>query len=78
MTVRADGLRYLAAESSKTTGYKPKKSVPCDECLLVRHESGGEGEVHPARLRRVCESRAIVLCYGHAHLWRVADGRRAA
>lgn len=77
--IRATALLYLVGEPSKTKGYHPKADVPCDECVLVRHERHGDApDPAPARLRRKSASRELRLCYAHGHAWRVAEGRRIA
>lgn len=77
--IRATALLGLVGEPSTTKKYNPVKEVPCDECVLVRLERRGDAPAPaPARLKRKSASRELRLCYAHAHLWRVLEGRRIA
>jgi hypothetical protein len=54
----------------KWTAHRPKKRMPCDECILVLHEAGGVGPyARSARWRRSMTGQpTLFLCDEHKRL----------
>lgn len=60
--------------------YKGKTRVQCEECVWCLHEDRGIGPL--PRSARVLRTRTagnttwkMMLCTGHAELWRLKDGK---
>jgi len=58
------------------TAYRARtKREQCQECVWVLHEAGGVGwSINGATVARKDETDRLLLCSGHARLWKSRDG----
>lgn len=56
----------------KYAAYKLKTRVQCEECVWIVHEAHGAGgaAIRSATVKRTCMGAEIVLCAGHAEMWK--------
>lgn len=78
-TPHAPGLKvstHFAATSRgpkpSYTAYNVKGRVQCEECVWTVHEARGVGGayIRGARVKRTAGGEAVLLCHGHADLWK--------
>lgn len=63
------------AHKGTYSAYNTKTRTACHECVAVLHEAKGKGEPpRGARVSRSSPAGRLLLCHGHADLWRVLDG----
>lgn len=69
-------IREKAAGGRPTwSKYRPLNAVKCDDCMLALYQAKGEAPASkPARWKRKQGASFLLLCYGHADLWREEDG----
>lgn len=66
-TAKQDGPRYAP--------YKLKTRVQCEECVWTVHEAHGVGgpAIRSATVKRKCMDADVVLCAGHAEMWKTRE-----
>lgn len=65
---------------AKYATYKLKTRVQCEECVWIVHEAHGAGgaSIRSATVKRTCMGAEIVLCAGHAEMWKHREAEAPA
>lgn len=76
LSKRLVGHKLGKDEKVTYSAYRVTSRVQCDECVSVLHEAGGKGwAISSATVsRKEGTGGKLLLCSGHARLWRALDG----
>lgn len=61
----------------KYAEYKAVRRTQCEDCVWVVHEARGAGgaAIRSARVKRTWADETVLLCTGHAELWKKREKR---